>query len=211
MARMFEDGEKRCIILFGAPGSGKGTQAEKLLNRVHISTGWLLRRRGYDLSTAKLIPDEVVNTLVVEAIEAVPYDVVLDGYPRTVAQAQYIRDYLVKNCIRTTVIELAVRDDEILVGRLLRRNQGRPDDNEPVIRERLEIYKDETLPALNVLWPTFELWVVDASLHEEYVYKQIKQCLAGEPNLEFCYGCHGDEWQRQNCSHTCGHHRVELY
>ena len=208
---MFEDGEKRCIILFGAPGSGKGTQAEKLLNRVHISTGWLLRRRGYDLSTAKLIPDEVVNKLVVEAIEGVTYDVVLDGYPRTVPQAEFLRDYLVSHDIKTVVIHLAVRDEKILVDRILRRNQGRPDDVEDVVVERMRVYERETLPVLNVLWPSCELWVVDASLHEEYVYRQIKQCLAGEPNLDFCYGCHGDEWQKQNCSHTCGHHRVELY
>lgn len=102
--------EKNCIILFGAPGSGKGTQA-KLLNRVHISTGLMLRRKGYDLSTAKLIPDEVANQIVVEGIESVSCDIVLDGYPRTVAQAQFIRDYLLKQHIDTTVIHLAVHDE----------------------------------------------------------------------------------------------------
>jgi len=208
MARMFEDGEKRCIILFGAPGSGKGTQARMLLNRVHISTGLLLRRRGYDLSTAKLVSDEVVNQLVVEAIESVPYDVILDGYPRTAAQAEFIRDYLCANHIDTIVIELAVRDDDMLVGRLLRRNEGRPDDVESVIRERLEIYKRDTKPALNVLWPTFELWIVDASLHEEYVHKAITRCLEGRPYLEYCPACYGDDIAKEVCAHVCDHRKV---
>lgn len=187
MARMFEDGEKRCIILFGAPGSGKGTQAEKLLNRVHISTGTMLRRKGYDLSTAKLIPDEVVNQIVVEGIESVPYDVVLDGYPRTVPQAEFLRDYLVNAGIRTTVIHLYVPSNQTLIDRILRRGQGRPDDVEDIIRERLDIYERETLPALHVLAKAFELWLVDAAANEETVYKYVKQALADAPSVLMQY------------------------
>ena len=124
---------KRCIILFGAPGAGKGTQAKKLLLKaVHLSTGDMLRKAGFDLSTAKLIPDEVMNPLVTTYIEATEHDVLLDGYPRTVPQAEYLRDYLKEHGIETIVISLVVANDNVLVHRLLNRNEGRPDDKERI-------------------------------------------------------------------------------
>ena len=168
---------RQCIILFGAPGCGKGTQAKLLTEYVHLSTGEMLREGGYDLSTAKLISDDVVNILARNNIK-IHLDFLLDGYPRTIPQAEYISGYLIGAGINTIVIHLVVNDDQILVNRLLRRSviEGRPDDKEDVIRERLQIYKRDTLPVLDVLKQHFDVWNVNAEGDAAVVDKAIRQC-----------------------------------
>jgi adenylate kinase len=169
-------GIKRCIITFGPPGCGKGTEADLLHHDTfYISTGLMLRRAGYDLSEAKLIADSVVNRIVMEGIAAASDtdDILLDGYPRTVAQAEYLRDALQADNIPVIVIHFYVEDQELLVHRMLNRNQGRPDDVEPVIRERLKVYERETYPALQVLEDAFGVYVVDASRDPLSVHKDV--------------------------------------
>lgn len=153
------------IVIFGAPGCGKGTQSEKLLERYglhHISTGEVLRdhiARDTDLgkvanqyiSEGKLIPDELMidilaHTLDNEAKEA--KGVIFDGFPRTLPQAHALKKMLKERGTDVhAVIGLEVPED-ILVDRLINRGiqTGRADDNLETIKKRLEVYHDQTTP-----------------------------------------------------------------
>ncbi len=127
-----------CLILFGPPGSGKGTQATLLrekLGMAHISTGDMLRERvasGDELGKAVagimqsggLVPDELVNRMVEDRIEQkdAVSGFILDGYPRTVAQAQLLDCVLKARKIRTVVVYLKV-DYNVVIARLSGRRQ----------------------------------------------------------------------------------------
>lgn len=181
-------------MLFGSPGSGKGTQAKLLtqcLDVPHISTGDMLRdriRRGVARSavvavmqTGALVSDEVVNGLVEERLTQpdATEGFILDGYPRTQAQADHLCRWLDGRGIREVVIYLAV-DYNVVIARLTGRRQCprcgtlynivskppredmlcdldgetlviREDDRESVIRERLEAYERQTRPVLEFL------------------------------------------------------------
>ncbi|MEO7309418.1 MAG: adenylate kinase [Chitinophagaceae bacterium] len=153
------------IILFGPPGSGKGTQSEKLITYYglkHLSTGDLLRKEmkqgtplGIEAKSlihkGQLVPDEVVVGMISSALDANP-DVpgfLFDGFPRTVAQARALDNLLdLKKTAIDAVLALQVNEEE-LINRLIHRAQtsGRMDDADPVIqRNRQEVYKNETLP-----------------------------------------------------------------
>lgn len=153
------------LILFGPPGSGKGTQSEKLVEKyelVHLSTGNLLREEiagktplGTEakkfIDNGQLVPDEVVIGMVDSYFdfhkEAKGF--LFDGFPRTVAQAQALDKLLtLKKTEIAIVLALEVSEDE-LVKRLLNRGKtsGRTDDtNEEIIRKRLAVYNSETTP-----------------------------------------------------------------
>lgn len=153
------------LILFGPPGSGKGTQSEKLIEKYgfkHLSTGDLLRSEianktplGIEaknfMDKGQLVPDEVVIGMISSALEA-NRDVngfLFDGFPRTTAQAEALDKLLALN--KTAIgalIALQVPDDE-LISRMLHRakTSGRSDDaDENIQRKRLDVYKNETLP-----------------------------------------------------------------
>lgn len=151
------------LILFGPPGSGKGTQSQKIIEHyglVHLSTGDLLRREiaartplGIEaarlMERGQLVPDEVVIGMIDSSLEKNPdaKGFLFDGFPRTVAQAEALDKLLAlkKTSIRK-VLALSVSEDE-LIKRLLKRGEtsARPDDrDESIIRKRLAIYKGET-------------------------------------------------------------------
>ena len=153
------------LILFGPPGSGKGTQSEKLVEEyefVHLSTGNLLRQEIADktplgleaksfMDKGQLVPDEVVIGMV-DSYFDLHKDArgfLFDGYPRTVAQAEALDKLLkLKKTEINTVLALEVSEEE-LVSRLLNRGKtsGRSDDtNEEVIRKRFAVYNNETTP-----------------------------------------------------------------
>lgn len=156
------------LILFGPPGSGKGTQSEKLVERyglVHLSTGNLLRQEIADktplgleaksfIDKGQLVPDEVVIGMVDSYFDAHKNakGFLFDGFPRTVAQAVALDRLLeMKNTHITAVIALEVGEDE-LIKRLLNRGKtsGRSDDtDEQVIRKRFSVYTNETTPVAN--------------------------------------------------------------
>jgi adenylate kinase len=182
----------KAIVLFGAPGSGKGTQAKLLaacLRIPHISTGDMLRDRlsrdaglatevAATMQSGGLVSDEVVNRMVEERLalpDAAP-GFVLDGYPRTVEQAEHVSCWLDRRGAREVVIHLAI-DYNVVIVRLAGRRQcprcgtvynlayqpprkdnlcdldgeklaTREDDREPVIRQRLEAYERQTSPVL---------------------------------------------------------------
>lgn len=151
------------LILFGPPGSGKGTQAKKLEDKfglVHISTGDLFRyEMGNNTALGKkameymdkgmLVPDEVTIAMlerkVNESTEAKGF--IYDGFPRTLAQSRALDAFLKdKNQSVSALIALQVEEEEI-VSRLLKRGEtsGRADDaNEEVIRKRISVYLEET-------------------------------------------------------------------
>jgi adenylate kinase len=167
---------RKCVIMFGAPGAGKGTQAKKL-DMLHLSTGDCLRRAGYDLSGPQLIGDEIMNPLVAQNILATDRDVVLDGYPRTAPQAEFISDWLVANHFNVIVINLHTANLGILVERILSGKRGRPDDTEDVIAERMLVFNRETVPALEVLIENFGQYIVDATMTEDEVHRHIAEVL----------------------------------
>ena len=154
------------IVIFGAPGSGKGTQSENLISHYelfHISTGDVLRdhiRRGTDLGmTAKqyidqgqLIPDELMIGILAQVIddnkEAAENGVIFDGFPRTIAQAEALEALLnERGTSVSAVVGLEVPEEE-LIDRLVKRGQmsGRSDDNEETIKKRLNVYHNQTSP-----------------------------------------------------------------
>jgi adenylate kinase len=147
------------VTLLGPPGSGKGTQAKRLRDRLGfevLSTGDLLRKArdaGSDLGRAAagfmdrgaLVPDE----LIVSAIEdAIGYrgdrPIVLDGFPRNVSQARALDRALGSRGLDSAIL-IDVPDDEV-VRRILNRHQGRSDDTEETARERLRVYHRDTEP-----------------------------------------------------------------
>lgn len=153
------------IILFGPPGSGKGTQAEKLIEKFqlfHISTGDMFRfelsnntelgllARSY-MDKGQLVPDQVTISMLEKRVEAHPdaKGIIFDGFPRTVAQAQALDNFLegLGQSI-TVLLELVVDEDEIVKRVLLRgKTSGRADDNdETTVRKRISVYKTETSP-----------------------------------------------------------------
>ncbi len=153
------------IILFGAPGTGKGTQSPLLVEKydmVHISTGDLFRQEisqqsplGLKAKTfmdaGQLVPDEVTLGLFRNKLEAHPNakGFIFDGFPRTVAQAEALDILLKEKQMQLAAFVQLSATDEELIKRLLNRGakSGRPDDsNRQVIQKRLEVYQAETSP-----------------------------------------------------------------
>lgn len=155
----------RRILFLGPPGAGKGTQAEMLARALgvpHISTGAMLRdaiAAGTDLgreveqvvSSGALVSDDLVLAIVEDRLgqDDAACGYLLDGYPRNVAQAVALTETMGDDAIEVALL-LDVETDE-LVARLLKRadDQGRADDTEDVIRHRLNVYLNETLPLID--------------------------------------------------------------
>ena len=154
------------IVIFGAPGSGKGTQSDKLINHYHlfhISTGDVLRdniRRGTELGkTAKgyidqgqLVPDELIIDILAQVLDEnkdkASEGVIFDGFPRTIPQAEALEQLLADRGTQIdAVVGLEVPEDELIQRILLRgKMSGRADDNEETARKRLEVYHNQTSP-----------------------------------------------------------------
>lgn len=153
------------IVIFGAPGSGKGTYSARLVEIFgieHISTGDVLRseiKNGTELGkvaksyidNGQLIPDDLMIGILANVYDNLPQGskgVILDGFPRTIAQAEALKQMFAERGEKlSTVIDLEVSED-ILMMRLLRRAQieGRADDNEETIRKRFAVYHNQTQP-----------------------------------------------------------------
>lgn len=152
------------IVLFGPPGAGKGTQSKLLIDNyqlIHCSTGDMLRAEmasGSELgdevkhiiAEGKLVSDEIVIELIRKRLVAHPEakGYIFDGFPRTVAQAEALDNLLSSNNTKIDLMVKLVVPEEELVARLVKRGQeqGRTDDTEDVIRNRIEVYKNNTLP-----------------------------------------------------------------
>lgn len=153
------------IVIFGAPGSGKGTQSDLIKERynlVHISTGDVLREemknetelgkiaKGY-IEKGQLLPDDLICDMLDKVLERLPEDtkgVIFDGFPRTIPQAEALEGILQKRGWDVSILlDLQVAEEE-LVKRLIERgkNSGRADDNEETIKSRLKVYHAQTAP-----------------------------------------------------------------
>ena len=155
------------IVIFGAPGSGKGTQSERIVEKYginHISTGDVLRaeiKNGTELGkTAKgyidqgqLIPDELMIDILGSVIDSFKdsIGVIFDGFPRTIAQAEALKKMLAERGQDVSVmVDLDVPEEELMV-RLIKRGKdsGRADDNEETIKKRLHVYHSQTAPLID--------------------------------------------------------------
>ena len=156
------------LLLIGAPGAGKGTQAEKLssaFNIPAISTGDIFRHNVKNetelgkqakafMDRGEYVPDSLTNALVrdrlsqADAVEGF----LLDGYPRTADQVEELDDILASQGKQLDVVVQLTADTDEVVRRLLNRaiEQGRTDDTEDVIRRRLEVYAEQTAPLTDV-------------------------------------------------------------
>ena len=154
------------IIIFGAPGSGKGTYSEEIVNRYgmgHISTGDVLRAeikggtelgkiaQGY-IDNGQLIPDELMIDILASKYDSLPAGngVIFDGFPRTIPQAEALKEMLNERGDKVAaMIELDVPEDELMKRLILRGQQsGRADDNEETIKKRLVVYHSQTQPLI---------------------------------------------------------------
>lgn len=154
------------IVIFGAPGSGKGTQSDNLIKTYglfHISTGDVLRdniKRGTELGgiaksyidKGQLIPDELMIDILANVLdtnkEAAQTGVIFDGFPRTIAQAEALEKMLhERGTSVSTVIGLEVPEEELIERIILRGKQtGRTDDNMETVKNRLAVYHNQTSP-----------------------------------------------------------------
>ena len=155
------------IVIFGAPGSGKGTQSENLIAKYglfHISTGDVLRdhiKRGTELGKiadgyikqGQLIPDELMVSILAQVLDSnaeAKKGVIFDGFPRTIPQAKALKTMLAeRGAVVNAVVGLEV-DDAELIDRLIKRGKesGRSDDNLETIKKRLDVYHNQTAPLI---------------------------------------------------------------
>ena len=189
------------LILLGPPGAGKGTQAQRLVERhgiPQLSTGDMLRaavkagtevgkRAKAVMDAGELVSDEIVNAIVAERIDQPDCrkGFILDGYPRTLVQADSVGKMLAdRNIDLDAVIELVV-DDKALVGRIMKRAKdaeaaGQPvrkDDNPEVFDERLREYYKKTAPLIGYYYAKGKLDGVDGMADIDDVTRQIGDVL----------------------------------
>ena len=207
------------LALFGPPGAGKGTQAKRLAERhglAHLSTGDLFRAAiaaetplGREvaglLREGRLVPDDVTNALVADNLEALSFDgFVLDGFPRTVPQAEWLLAYLTRHRAPLDAVVSLVVPDDVVVGRLSRRRTNREtgaiyhldfnppptdvpaarlvhraDDHEDAIRARLTVYHADTAPVEATLAAAVPLVEVDGTQALDAVQDAIAAAVAG--------------------------------
>lgn len=191
------------LILLGPPGAGKGTQAQRLVEKhgiPQLSTGDMLRaavqagtevgkRAKAVMDAGELVSDAIVNAIVAERIDQpdCAKGFILDGYPRTLVQADAVEAMLAERGIALdTVVELVV-DDKALVGRIVKRAEdakaaGQPvrkDDNPAVFEERLREYYKKTAPLIGYYYAKGKLKTVDGMASIDAVTAEIGKVLAG--------------------------------
>lgn len=187
------------LILFGPPGSGKGTQSEKIVEKfglIHLSTGNLLRQEIADktplglqaknfMDKGQLVPDEVVIGMIDSCLEkhADAKGFLFDGFPRTVAQAEALDKLLsLKKTSICKVIALEV-DEEELTQRLIKRGEtsGRSDDtNEEVIRKRFAVYRNETEPVAEHYKEQGKFEAIKGIGSIDEIFETISSCIQNE-------------------------------
>ena len=182
------------IILFGPPGAGKGTQAEKMVTHFeipHLSTGNIFRENIKNetelgkkvksiMADGRLVPDETVVELVVDELSKDKYrnGVILDGFPRTVNQAESLDYFFAASGKEVDAfITLTVPEDELVI-RILSRGQGRADDTPKKIKTRLQVYHDETEPVLNHYQKKGSVIEIDGIGSIEEIFNRIDSALA---------------------------------
>ncbi len=215
---------KKNLVFLGPPGAGKGTQAKMLskdLGLVHISTGDLLREAVKNqtplgkkakeyMDRGELVPDDLIIALIEEVMPE-GGGVILDGFPRTVAQAEALDSMLQRKGLKLDGVVLFDVPDDVVVERLSGRRicpscgavyhikynppkndelcdrcsvklVQREDDREEVVRRRLEVYRKQTAPLIEYYERKGILIRLDASKEIEEVYQELKRVLNEERN-----------------------------
>jgi adenylate kinase len=182
------------IVLFGAPGSGKGTQSELIIAEYglkHLSTGDILRKemaeqsevgklaKGF-IEAGQLVPDEVIIKMLEKQIDLQgSKGVIFDGFPRTVAQAKALKKML--NDLGTDVsVMLSLNvEEQALINRLLKRGEisGRSDDNLETIQKRINVYKEQTLPVADYYKTEEKLVDIEGNGTVEDTFELIKKAI----------------------------------
>jgi adenylate kinase len=183
------------VVIFGPPGSGKGTQSQKIIEKygyTHISTGELLRQEissGSDLGHevkdiiggGDLVSDHLIITVLEKELNRlgnVP-GIIFDGFPRTINQAQELKKILnARGTAVSVMFSLEVEHDE-LIKRLLARKavSGRQDDTMAVIEKRLEVYSERTAPVVEFYREVGKLSIIDGSHSVDDTFNQIDTVL----------------------------------
>ena len=190
------------LILLGPPGAGKGTQAQRLVDKhgiPQLSTGDMLRaavaaqtevgkRAKAVMDAGELVSDEIVNAIVAERIDQADAanGFILDGYPRTLAQADAVQAMLKDRGVELDAVVELVVDDKALVGRILKRAEdakaaGQPvrkGDNAEVFDERLREYYKKTAPLIGYYYAKGKLVGVDGMATIDEVTEEIDGVLA---------------------------------
>ena len=185
------------IVMFGAPGSGKGTQSEVLIKTYglfHISTGDVLRdhiKRGTALgktaqeyiNQGQLIPDELMVNILASVMddnkEVAAKGVIFDGFPRTIPQAEALEEMLQQRGTKVSAVIGLDVPEEILIGRLLNRGKesGRSDDNLETITSRLEGYNNQTAPLKAFYAQKGLLHMVQGTGGAEVVFERVRKVI----------------------------------
>ena len=185
------------LVIFGAPGSGKGTQSENLIQNYglyHISTGDVLRdhiKRGTALgktaqeyiNQGQLIPDELMVNILASVMDdnkdVAAKGVIFDGFPRTIPQAEALEEMLQQRGTKVSAVIGLDVPEEILIGRLLNRGKesGRSDDNLETITSRLEVYNNQTAPLKAFYAQKGLLHMVQGTGGAEVVFERVRKVI----------------------------------
>jgi len=184
------------IIFFGPPGAGKGTQAKiisKLLNVSHLSTGDILRKKLLDnddlakqlqsiMSLGNLVSDNILNSIISARLKnETEKGFILDGYPRTLAQAEFLNNFFLDTTSSLDYIFDIQINFEILKDRIIKRSseEGREDDNINVIETRYNEYLNSTQKVSNIYKDNYPsiFYEIDGSHQIQEITKKIKDIL----------------------------------
>lgn len=186
------------LVIFGAPGSGKGTQSERLIKEYglhHISTGEVLRdhiAKGTELgviadsyiSKGHLIPDDLMVKVLEDVLDSNPEltskGVIFDGFPRTISQAQSLNEMLGRRGTGVHAVVGLEVDENDLIKRMLQRGKesGRADDNIDTIKERLNVYHNQTSPLREFYINDGKYHAIDGNGDVDTVFSSIKDSLS---------------------------------
>ena len=184
------------IVIFGAPGSGKGTQSDKIIAEYgveHISTGDVLRAEikgntelgktaAAYINDGMLVPDSLIIDILASTLDAKGKDikgVIFDGFPRTIAQAEALNSMLAERGQEVSaVIGLEVNDEE-LIKRIIARGKtsGRADDNEETAKKRLDTYYSQTMPLKDFYIKEGKYAKIDGVGSIDDIYSNIKAAI----------------------------------
>jgi adenylate kinase len=182
------------LVLLGPPGSGKGTQAERLRDDAGfatLSTGDLLREaraKGTDLgqrasaymNRGELVPDALIVAMLDDALERLEgKPILLDGFPRTVGQAEALARALGERGRALTDVVLVDVPDDVVAERISGRGQGREDDDPETVRERLRVYHRATEPLVRYYDERGLLRRIDGARNADEVHAEIRAALDG--------------------------------
>ena len=184
------------VVIFGAPGSGKGTQSELIIKQFglrHISTGEILRAEiqsqtelgtiaGKYIDKGRLLPDDLIIDMLTSAIKGKENakGLILDGFPRTIPQAEALKSILSEaGAGLAAVLDLQVEEAE-LIKRLLERGKrmGRSDDKPETIKSRLDEYRLKTAPLVEYYTREKIHYAVEGSGTVEKIFEQIKEIIS---------------------------------